>query len=84
MAIAEIRDLLKAKNAAYGNSAFEPAGVFCHAPAEVLLRARADDKIRRIQGGDTSEDAALDLLGYLILMRALPHYERLKADAGGR
>jgi len=79
-ALAELRSVLYAKNEAYGNSAFEPAGVLCKADAETLIRARADDKIRRIQNGDTSEDAILDLEGYLLLLRALPHYQRIMAD----
>ena len=79
-ALAELRAVLRDKNAAYGNSAFEPPGVLCKADAETLLRARADDKIRRIQNGDTSEDAILDLTGYLVLLRALPHYRRIMDD----
>ena len=75
------------KNAAYGNSAFEPVGVFCKADAETLIRARLDDKISRLQRGQAAgEDAELDALGYLLLLRALPRYRELCAapDAEAR
>ena len=81
-AIAEACDNLKTfllkKNAAYGNSAFEPVGVFCKADAEMLIRARLDDKISRLQRGQAAgEDTELDALGYLLLLRALPRYREL-------
>lgn len=73
-----LRALLLSKNKTYGNSAFEPIGVFADSDALALIATRADDKLSRIKnmGGlvhclrnDTGEDAVQDLLGYLILAR---------------
>lgn len=76
-----IQALLLSKNKAYGNSAFEPVGIFAPSDALALIATRADDKLSRIKNmggmvaalrGDISgagEDAVLDLIGYLILAR---------------
>lgn len=67
----EIRELLTRKNEQYGNSALEPMRIFSGAtPVEQLL-VRIDDKLSRIAkgNGEGDEDAELDLLGYLILLR---------------
>lgn len=60
-----------AKNRAYGDSALNPVRCFSRAPADEQMRVRMDDKISRLMRGDGSgnEDAELDLLGYLLLMR---------------
>lgn len=65
----QIADLLIAKNKQYSNSALDPIRVFSKADRMEQLRVRADDKLSRIRNGDTSEDAVLDLCGYLILMK---------------
>lgn len=67
----EVAGLLKRKNAAYGNSALEPVRIFSRLDASEGLRVRIDDKLSRLHRGDGSgdEDAILDLIGYLILLR---------------
>ena len=66
-----IKEMLLEKNRKYGNSALEPMRVFSKADEIEAIRVRIDDKISRIQSaqGDDSEDAKLDLIGYLILER---------------
>lgn len=67
----EIRDLLVAKNEAYGNSAIEPVRIFSKVDALEQLSVRIDDKLSRIARGHEyeNEDTELDLIGYLILRR---------------
>jgi hypothetical protein len=66
----EVGDMLKAKNAAYGNSALEPIRIFSTAPADEQLRVRIDDKLSRLaRGAAAGEDVVLDLIGYLVLLR---------------
>ena len=67
----EIKEMLLEKNKRYGDSALHPVRVFSKAdPIESLL-VRMDDKLSRIRNLDPndSEDAYLDLLGYLVLHR---------------
>lgn len=86
---AEIRDLLLEKNEKYGDSALSPEKIFSKADAYEALNVRIDDKLRRIKhtpASDDTEDAELDLIGYLILRRvyrrandkaqAYPHGEK--------
>lgn len=65
----KIADLLISKNKQYANSALDPIRVFSKADRTEQLRVRADDKLSRIRNGDTSEDALIDLAGYIILMK---------------
>lgn len=66
--LARVRESLLAKNAAYGNSALEPCRAFSRADPLEQLNVRIDDKISRLQSGQPdNEDAAWDLLGYLVL-----------------
>jgi len=67
--LAEVRALLLAKNAAYGDSALNPVRVFATSGPLEQLKVRIDDKIKRIQTGGDTEDSELDLLGYLVLLR---------------
>ena len=65
-----LRELLIAKNEAYGNAALDPVRIFSKADPEEQLRVRIDDKLSRlVRGQDAGEDVVLDLLGYLILLR---------------
>lgn len=66
----EIKGVLLAKNAAYGDSATNPVRIFSHAnPTEALL-VRIDDKLSRIsRGREAGDDTVLDLIGYLIMLR---------------
>ncbi len=67
-----VKALLLKKNAAYGNSALEPARIMSKAsPVEQIL-VRIDDKLSRIRTSGTEgpdEDTVQDLIGYLILLR---------------
>lgn len=68
----EVTDLLLMKNAAYGDSALNPANIFAKGNAIENLCARIDDKLMRIKTKgitDDTEDTIQDLIGYLILLR---------------
>ena len=67
----EVKEMLLAKNRAYGDSATSPIRVFSRADATEQLLVRIDDKLSRIARGHTyaDEDTVLDLVGYLILLR---------------
>lgn len=78
-----VKALLLMKNREYGNSAFDPIGIFSRADAVAQIEVRIDDKIKRIQttremtGTVTiHEDTEQDLIGYLVLLRVAR-----KADA---
>lgn len=69
----EIKTMLLAKNAAYGDSAFSASTTFSTVddPLE-LIRIRMDDKLARIRNAQKTgfvddEDPYLDLIGYLVL-----------------
>lgn len=67
-----VTDLLKEKNAAYGNSALNPANIFSKLDAVESLLVRMDDKIMRIKNrgiNDETEDTVTDLIGYLFLLK---------------
>ncbi|MBN1574734.1 MAG: hypothetical protein JW984_16175 [Deltaproteobacteria bacterium] len=67
----EISDLLIRKNWDYGNSVFNPVGIFSKAPPIEALKVRIDDKLSRIASSgekNFKEDTLLDLTGYLILL----------------
>lgn len=66
----ELRDMLLAKNEAYGNSALDPIRCFSKASTVEQLNVRLDDKLSRLMRGSAAgEDVELDLQGYLILKR---------------
>lgn len=79
----QVRELLLAKNRAYGDSALAPLRVFSRADAQAGLRVRIDDKLSRIaQGQDQGgEDTLLDLIGYLILLRIAHLRPRSSGDS---
>jgi len=67
----KVRQMLLDKNAAYGNSALEPIGIFNKGTAIDSLCARIDDKLSRIKNkglNDATEDTLFDLCGYLVLL----------------
>lgn len=67
---AEIAEMLVLKNRAYGNSALDPVRIFSRADPVEQLKVRIDDKLSRFARGDAAgEDAELDLIGYLVLLR---------------
>ena len=66
-----ITSLLKEKNAAYGNTALKPLGIFSKLGPAEAIKARIDDKLARIANkglNDDTEDTARDLVGYLLLL----------------
>jgi hypothetical protein len=71
LACEHIADMLCAKNRKYGNSALAPMRIFSAAEPIEQINVRIDDKLSRIQSAqdDDTEDAELDLIGYLILKR---------------
>lgn len=65
-----IREMLVAKNLAYGDSALDPLRVFASADPIEQLNVRIDDKLSRLKRGHAAgEDTDLDLIGYLVLRR---------------
>jgi len=69
--LGDLGELLKEKNASYGNAALNPLRVFSKCSPEEQLRVRIDDKLSRIAKGSEypSEDTITDLLGYLVLYK---------------
>ncbi|MCP4024443.1 MAG: hypothetical protein GY729_21555 [Desulfobacteraceae bacterium] len=69
----EIKELLLKKNEAYGNSAADPVRIFSKVDAIEQINVRIDDKLSRIMRGSEyqGDDTELDLIGYLILKRAI-------------
>lgn len=69
----EIKDLLLAKNAKYGDSALKPCRIFSQSSAIEQILVRIDDKLNRIQKGAgliaSDEDVVNDLIGYLVLLK---------------
>ena len=66
-----VGDLLKAKNASYGDAALTPLRIFSKADSVEQIKVRIDDKLSRLQRGGEfgTEDTLLDLIGYLVLLR---------------
>jgi hypothetical protein len=68
----EIRQMLHAKNEAYGNSVPDPLCVFSRSDAIERIHVRLDDKLSRLSRGFAAgEDTEMDIVGYLILKRAI-------------
>lgn len=67
----DVKEMLVMKNKKYGNSALEPKRIFSNASAKEQILVRIDDKLSRIanQNIDDDEDAVLDLIGYLVLLK---------------
>ena len=74
----EIKKLLLTKNKAYGNSAAEPINIFAKTDPMEQINVRIDDKLNRIKKGNeyAGDDTELDLIGYLILKRAIRQKEK--------
>lgn len=67
-------DWLISKNEQYGDSVVSPLTIFARGVApELLIKARIDDKIKRLVEGDDSiepdEDILKDLAGYYIMLQ---------------
>lgn len=74
----ELKNFLVEKNRKYGDSALNPVRIFSQASTVEQLKVRMDDKLSRIRTMDPedTEDAYLDLLGYLVLYRAALRQQR--------
>jgi len=73
----EVWELLNRKNKAYGDSINNPIRVFSKSSTDEQIKVRIDDKLSRIQsmGMDEDwEDTILDLIGYLVMLRARKYY----------
>ena len=66
----DIRDLLLAKNRAYGNSALKPIRVFSKANAKEQLLVRLDDKLNRIKQGNDILESDEDVIPFIIQAKA--------------
>lgn len=67
----KLEELLLHKNARYGDAALEPLNIFSQANAVSSIKARIDDKLKRIKNSgpiDDTEDTLQDLAGYMILL----------------
>lgn len=76
----DIRDMLIEKNKKYGNSVLTPLSLFSKTDPLTQIDVRIDDKLSRIKqsaDGDT-EDAVMDLVGYLILKRAIQRMDSVE------
>ena len=70
--VGRITNLLKEKNAAYGNTALNPTNVFSKLDSTEAICARIDDKLARIANrgiNDETEDTVDDVIGYLLLLK---------------
>lgn len=84
--LAEVAQLILAKNQAYGSSAENPVRIFSKAPPDEQIKVRIDDKLSRlVRGAGMSkadgEDVMKDLAGYLSLLYAV---ENLKGQTDGK
>lgn len=69
---AQLTNLLKEKNKAYGNTALNPPNIFSKLSSTEAICARLDDKLSRIQNkgiNDKTEDTIDDVIGYLLLLK---------------
>ncbi len=66
-----IKEMLVAKNKAYGDSALDPVRVFSKTNSVDQIAIRIDDKLSRVQRGHEypGDDTIDDLIGYLILFK---------------
>ncbi len=76
----DIKQMLIDKNRKYGNSVQNPAGIFSKSSSVEQINVRMDDKLSRIKSNqnDDEEDAETDLIGYLILKKAVKILEEDK------
>ena len=67
----KLEALLLEKNDKYGDASLEPLNIFSKCNAVASIKARIDDKLKRIMNAgpiDDTEDTLQDLAGYLILL----------------
>lgn len=68
----KIKDMLRQKNAKYGDSALSPQRIFSRADPVEQICVRIDDKLSRLKTmgpcAAPDEDTLMDLIGYLVLL----------------
>ena len=70
----EMAEFLAKKNESYGSSVEKSVSIFFKGDPIQAINVRIDDKLNRLKCGavtDIEEDTEKDLIGYLILKRAL-------------
>ena len=68
--LGKVKDLLMAKNAAYGDAALNPLRVHSKSNPVEQLKVRMDDKLSRmIRGKSAGEDATLAYVGYYFMFK---------------
>lgn len=75
----DLKQLLLQKNLRYGDSAIRPIRIFSHSGNMEQIKVRIDDKLSRIRNGlddDDEEDAVMDLMGYLVLLKVAQLQEK--------
>lgn len=86
--LSHVAETLTRKNAAYGDSAANPVGVFSDPDPEAGIRVRIDDKLKRLrslrqqpslESSTPEEDTLLDLVGYLALLVAVREQKKPSA-----
>jgi len=66
----EVKEMLLAKNKAYGDSALDPVRIFSKSSPIEQIHVRLDDKLSRLSRGSAAgEDVINDLIGYLVLLK---------------
>lgn len=68
----DVKEMLLAKNEAYGDAALNPIQVFSQLGSSESIKVRIDDKLSRIRNSglnDKTEDTLMDLIGYLVLLK---------------
>lgn len=73
------------KNAAYGNSVFDPVNIFSRGDAVSLLEQQIDHKLSRIaRGKSAGEDTRKDLIAYLLLLEVAINERDANAPSSSR
>lgn len=82
-ALEDIRTMLIAKNASYGNSALDPVRLFAKSDAVEQIKVRIDDKISRLVRGHEAfgDNTGDDLLGYFVLLKVAQMLQEEARDA---
>ena len=74
-----LKQMLIAKNKAYGNSFQNPVTVFSNLNPKERIKVRLDDKLSRLVNGieteNVPEDTITDIAGYLVLWLVLEKAE---------
>lgn len=68
-----VAEVVALKNSSYGNAIENPVCIFCQDSPSLRVMSRLDDKASRVLRGKEflSEDSALDISGYLLILIAL-------------